>query len=725
MGNYLRRLVLAFCLSATCYYATEDWYRRTNVAIESGLHQEPIALLQELTNEVQRKPVTRVIWETISKDENLFAGEAIRTSESSEAKIVFLKSGTVIELEPDSLVVLEETDSGLSLDFLKGNLFVKSTGQGGAAGAGLTLKSGKSEINLQNADVSLSKSQGEDVDVQVHGGVAKIKQGEKTLTLDQSQSGTLSQQGLDVTKNQFQILTPAPGDSVYVDSKRRELVTFQWQKISPDYTVFVERGANRTNLIRNQTQSALGSAGQVGVTSKMGKYYWRLVAEPNKPGLPVLKSSIVPFSVIAKTPPVPLEPEHQAQLVLESKQPTVRIKWANPAKLKSLLVEVASDPQLKQKVIQEPLSEKLNFKDLALNKSGDYFWRLTGFMEIKGKLQPVSSEVRKFQIQMGAELVPPELRSPLPQQSISYNQVVEKGLFLSWDPVPGITAYQVKIEKAGAVGERGLASTNPQDLNYTSILDEEVKASPVRANDLTPGTYRWTVVSLDSSGKASSPAPLRIFTITDVPRVDWAQGPEPEEYLYYTGRPSMNLQWLKGTNDKVVSWRYKMADDDQELESATWKPTNKPEIREYVKEAGSFKVQIEALNDKGQTVAKSTVKEVTVRPKPLLPGPQFAPDLPDILQANRKGDLSLKWDPVNGAQKYHLVLKNKAGKVIKQETVATPSLELQRLSPGDYQLFVQTIDEHNRPGPLSSAKSVQVPRTSDIKAPKLKTIQVK
>ncbi|MCB0385781.1 MAG: hypothetical protein KDD43_10340, partial [Bdellovibrionales bacterium] len=277
MANYLRRLILAFCLSAACYYATEDWYRRTNVSIASTGRQEPIALLQELSNEVQRKPLTRVIWETISKDENLFAGEAIRTSDDAEAKILFLKSGTVIELEPDSLVVLEETDAGLSLDFLKGNLFVKTAGQA-TPGTALTLKSGKSEINLQNADVSLSKKQGDSVDVQVYGGTAQVRQGGKTMTIDQAQSGTLSQQGMDVAKNQIQVTSPSPGEPVYIDSKKREPVRFQWEKLSADYRVYVERGTTRSKMVRNQGQSALGNTGQVAVTSVVGKFYWRLVA---------------------------------------------------------------------------------------------------------------------------------------------------------------------------------------------------------------------------------------------------------------------------------------------------------------------------------------------------------------------------------------------------------------------------------------------------------------
>lgn len=449
------------------------------------------------------------------------------------------------------------------------------------------------------------------------------------------------------------------------------------------------------------------------------------MAEPTKPGLPVLKSAVIPFAVMAKVPPVQLEPENRAQLVIEAADPTVRIKWANPAKLKSLLVQVAEDPQLKNSILQEPLNDKLNFKDITLNKSGAYYWRLTGFMDIKGKLQPVSSEVRVFQVQVGAELVPPELRSPLAQQSISYNQVVEKGLFLSWDPVAGIPAYQVTIEK-GETADRRLASIEDvKNLTFTPILDSEVNSSPVRANDLTSGVYRWTVVSVDSNGKKSEPAPYRLFTITDVPRVDWALGPEPENYQYYTKKPALIVKWLKGDNPAVTRWRYKLVPEGSDMDSEKWKVTTTTDLRTYVDTEGTWQILVEALNDKNQTVAKSSVKEVNVTPKPLLPSPNFASELPEVLKANRKGDLSLRWDPVNGAQKYKLMLKNNKGKKVKEMTLTSTNSDLTRLAPGDYQVFLQSVDEHGRNGPVSTGRTLQVPKTSDIKAPKLKTIQVK
>lgn len=729
MPSYVTRLTLAFCLSAACYFATEDWYRRSKVSSTHGTDQVPIAQLQDLTNEVQRKPLTRVIWETISRDEELFAGEAVRTSSSSEAKILFIKTGTVIELEPDSLVVLEESDKGLALDFLKGNLFVKNAGTSGGDQS-LTLKSGNSEINLQRADVSLSKTAGDQVDIQVYGGQAQIKQGDKTLTLDQDQAGTLNKGNMEVAKNQLQITSPQAGDPVYIDARKREKITFQWAKISADYQVFVERGGSRSHLVRNRSESTLGNVGSVQISSKVGKFFWRLVAEPQKPGLPTLQSSIIPFSVLPKRPPVQLEPLTQAQLVLESPQEPVRFKWANPAKLEKLMIEIARDPLLREPVAKEPLDDKLGFRDFQLSNSGSYFWRLTGFMNIKGKMTAISSDVQEFQIKVGVELIPPVLRSPTNQQVISYNQVLEKGILLSWDPSPGISNYEITIEKGEAIPRTPASVVNDDGdsastLKYEPILTHELKSSPARAKDLKPGKYRWAARSISSDGKKSELSPYHHFTIADMPGIQWVHGNDPEQYFYYTSRPSVILQWLKGTNAQVNSWRYRLAHSDSELTSANWKSTTNPQIRSFVDQDGSYVAEVEALNEKNQSIAKSSIKKVTVIPKPLLPGPPFAADLPEELKASRKGDLKINWDPVQGAQKYQVVLKNSSGKIVKKAWAESTASQLDRLKPGQYEVSIQSLDEHDRLGPENVARKLEVPKVSDIAAPKVKTIQVK
>lgn len=730
MSKYLSRLLLAFCISASFFFATEDWYKRTKSRRVNHTGQERIAQLQDLKNEVQRKPMSRVIWETISKDEDLYAGEAIRTASNADAKILFIKTGTLIELEPDSLVVLEETDKGLSLDFLKGNMFVKSTGSQ-TGKESLTLKSGGSEINLQNADISLSKGNNDQVDIQVFGGKAQIKQGNKTLSLDESQSGSLNKGGLDVGKNQIQITSPLAGDHLYIDPKKREKISFYWEKLSADYKIYVERGTSRQNMVRDLSESSLGNSGSVQITSKLGRYFWRLVGEPITPGRPVLKSAIIPFAVVAKQPPVPLEPFQKSQVVIEKANPMVKFKWANPAKLEQLIIEIAKDPLLKEQIVKESIENKNGVAEFKIPVAGDYFWRVTGFMNLKNKMIPAASEVFSFHVKIGAELIPPVLRSPSNNQSLPFNQVMEKGVLLSWDLIPGIFNYEVVIEKE--IGNpRKLASTGEKSdgksqsgLQYETILTQELKSSPARANDLKPGNYRWTARSIDSEGAKSVQAPFHYFSINDMPQIEWARGSGPEEYQYYTARPSLILQWLKGTTGTVASWQYRLSDAEEKLNLSSWVPTQNPEIRKYLDKDGTFFVEVEALNSHGQSVAKSSKKNVKVTPKPLLPGPQFASELPEILKASRKGDLSLKWDPVQGAQKYQLNLKNVNGKTIKKEIVESTGSELNRLQPGQYEVSVQSLDEHDRPGPPGSTKKIEVPRVSNIAAPKIKGIQVK
>ncbi|MCB0357263.1 MAG: hypothetical protein KDD40_09665, partial [Bdellovibrionales bacterium] len=108
MGRNLKRLVIAFTVSSACYVGTVYWYKQNSNFTFQRSKTKPIARLQSHTNEVQRKPIARVIWEDISKNETLFVGETIRTSANAEATISFLGTNTLIELEPDSMIALEE-----------------------------------------------------------------------------------------------------------------------------------------------------------------------------------------------------------------------------------------------------------------------------------------------------------------------------------------------------------------------------------------------------------------------------------------------------------------------------------------------------------------------------------------------------------------------------------------------------------------------------------------
>ncbi len=707
MLDYTSRLLTAFIISTSCFLATVLWYRSAQKQDLGQVGKTPIARLDAVVNEVQRKPLARVIWEKVSRDQQLYSGEAIRTSLSSTARIVFEDSGTIIDLEPESLVVLELN----SLDFKQGNLLVKNSGTGQGGASSLVLKSGDNRIDLKNAELSLSKTESGSVDLEVFKGQLEVQRGTQTVVLDKTKAGTLSETGLDITQNRIQVRSPLPGDLLYINAEKREPILFQFEKLPAGYKVFLERGPNRTRLGRVEDIPAEGPNGELKIPLKVGRYYWRLVAESEDPKLERLESSVFPLIVEAKSAPLVLEPIENAQLVVPAQNPKIDIRWASRSQFENFLVEFATDPNLKTVIKQEYVDNKLSFAEIPLTQSGTLYMRLTGFIKIKDKLEPVSSEIRKFQLKVGIDLIPPKLRSPLPAQNITFQQVTNQGLLLSWDEVAGIEDFQITIE------------ANKKD-GSELFLEQKTSTVPFRLSEIPSGTYSWFVQSIGPDKKISASSEKRSFTISDMPRLEWADS-GARQYPYITPQPSLMLGW-KSSPIAVSKWRYRYALSSQMKASTPWLETKQTQFSAQLPEDGTYSVEVEGLDEKGRTISKTDLREIQVVQKPLLPGPRFSKDLPEVLQADRRGDLSLQWENVEGASLYRIFIKDESGQEVLRESPSDRNIaSIKKLKPGKYKVHVQAVDEYKRDGAEGEVRDLEVPKTSDIKAPTFKKLNVK
>lgn len=706
MSRTSKRLLFAFLISSACYAATHIWYQNVSSQLYKRLSQNPIAKLSGAVNEVQRKPIARVIWEEITKNEDLYPGEAIRTSSTSEARILFLDTGTEIELESDSLIVLEKNDDGIALDFLKGNLFVKSSGELGKAN--LKLKSGGNEINLKNADLSLSKSSDGNVDLEVFKGTAELKQNGKATTIDKDKSGTLSEKGLTEAKNRIQVLSPTPSHPVYIDPTTRQPVNFTWKKLEPGYKVYVERGKARTRLYRNQKISASGETGLIQVPIKTGKSFFRLVGIPSLEGKPQLTSKTFSVDINSLSPPVILQPSNGGLVVINKKNPQLQFQWVTRNPFDIMVVEIARDSGLREKVFTKTLDPKLDFADLDFKKDGEYFVRLTGYIDISGEMKPVSSPVQKFKLKIGVDLIPPKLKSPIKNQRLTFQQIKENGLFASWKPVPGIKNYHVTI----------------QNSKKKKIVDRKTTTNPLRLLDFPPGTYRWSVASVSDDGKKSQFAPLQSFIVDEMPVIDWIGGNDLEEYKYWTQSPSLVTNWQRNVKG-VTSWRVRHRSDQQPAVDSSWLSLTEPQLRTRLEADGVFIVDVEGLDREQKVIARARSKRFRVSQRKLLPAPEFSKKLPDILKADKGGNLNVEWNTVSGAKKYRLEVRSRDGRtLVKQKIVERNTASLQRMKPGDYQVTVKAIDRYQRAGDPAQAKEILVPKESAIKAPTIKSLKV-
>lgn len=709
MNRYAKRLLIAFSISVACYQGVEYWHQSQR-QWKPKMDKEPVALLKQTHNEVQRKPLTRLIWETVSKDEKLYAGEAIRTDKSSVATILFLKKGMLIELEPHSLIVLDENKDGLTLNFLEGNMTATSVDEAGTNSTDkITVTAGKSQISLNNANVSLSKSKDGAVGLDVFSGTAELKQGNKKLTLDKSRSGVIKNTGVKVAENQIEVIHPIPGSPVYINPQEKEAISFAWQTLPPGYKVTLEAGNTRESL-KPLPKTVSGSLGQLKQKIPLGKIYWRLVATSSSPEAPTLTSKVIPITVRPLIPPVVLEPEDGTKVSLSKENKRIRVAWAKRSPFESLVLEVATDPDLQKKVIHQPLSNKLNFTEIELTEPGVYFWRITGFIEQDEKLQAISSRRQRFELALKGKMDPPELRSPMNDQQIDFTLIQDQGMTFTWDNLPGVKGYELILK-------------NTSDTK-NKVLTRKTLSSPFQLKHLEPGTYEWTVTSIGPNGLKSQPAPPNSFVITEMPTISWLDGNQTTEFLYWTARPSLMVSWSKetpGVKAWKVHWHREQSPDTQSQS----KIVNQPTLKTYVDQDGFYNIEVEALDKDQNVIARSPKKQVHVREKPYLQAPDFAASLPKVLKSDQRGGLKLQWKEVEGASKYRLQVLSKEGQVLHDSVTERTIASVQRLQPGEYQVKIKSIDEHQREGPEVRQRKLIVPNTSNIRAPKLKQIEVK
>ncbi len=696
-----RRLAVALFISTGCYAGTTIWFQAGNEQDDKG-DIKPLARLNESQNEVQRKPQGRVIWESLSKNEDLYAGETIRTASNAEAKIELISSKTVIHLEGDSLVVLEESDTGLSLDFLQGNLYVA----GGGATGDITLKTGSGEIKLDKADMSLSKDQSGQVNLEVYNGTAQLAQNGRTVALDKDKAAQLGANGLSVAKDRVQITAPRAGDTVLLNLIRGEKLDIAFKPLPAGYKVAAEWGTSRASLSPTG-EEVDGDKGLLPISGKSGKWFVRLVAKSADANQPPLMSAVLPVTIQPKSPPQLGEPKADKPYLKEAAEAKAPFNWFNRHEYESQILEVASDAQFKSHKVKQTLNGTTTEFSADL-PDGNYFWRVTGFLKVGAKTEGLTSTISKFSAQSRWEVKPPTLVWPTNQQYLPYADVQRSGINFKWQAPTGVKRFQITVSRKEAKG--------PQN-----VLEKEIETTSARLPEVKPGTYTWKVASVDPKGGDAKISAEWTFIVEEMPKIEWAQG--SSEYEYPTPTPSLSARW-KPLVQAPTSYRYRVTSKSGSSEG-TWNSTKQTVFDIPVASEGEYEAIVEAVNAKGQTVAQSDTRVFKVKRRPLLPAPQWAQNTPEVIKSDAKGNLSLGWEEVEGANHYLMILESEDGKVIDQKEVTRTTASLNRLKPGQYKVKLKSVDSLKRPGVESAAKPVVVPSLSDIRAPKIKQMKVK
>lgn len=707
MLSNAQKYFLAAAVSLSGVGMSVLWYRHATAEFLLGDGDgEKLAVLQSGRGEVERKPGERLIWQQLTDGAALVNGDTLRTGARGEGKVTLLESGTVISVEPDSLIVIEKSKGAISLDLLSGGLFVKSESKTSLAAAAPTIKAGNTRLSLGSAstELTLSMDKGKTATVAVAKGNIDLDTNGKQVTLNQGAAGAISDKGIKEQKV-MQVLAPGPNAVVDIGPTGDIPVSFTWPPLNEKLQVYLEIGESRTVLKRAESPGVPARAGILALKLPALNFYWRLVAVDPSSGKADQTSLVFRASTIALSPPVLVSPRPGEPMFLsEKKVVEVLASWSNPQFAEKTILVVAKGRDFKDIVYRQNF-EGGSEGSFEIRQAGTYHWRVLAFFA--GREKPLSSEVSEFIINDKLELNPPVITFPENGSVIPLAKLKDSSLFLRWNEVPGIENYQIAIKS--------------KDGKFDDISDV-VPVAQFRMTSLSAGTYTWRLKSVGPGKQASAWSKPATFSVSSVGSLAWLEPVDPE-YRYKSKRPSVVLAWEPGPQE-VKKWQLRFAKSVEELDAAEWQTMTMAKTKLSLASDGKYFFEVRGL-DKDETVlAVGKMRSIDILPPPPLEAPEFIDFASDIKRAAPDGSIKLKWNEIKEASGYVIVLDHSSSKEKKKYEEESTSLKLTGLGPGKYKVQISAVNERGEQGKSGEARYIEVPNVSNIAPPKVNSIKV-
>lgn len=601
MVSSWKRIAIATIVSLFGCALTYWWHLKNEPKSQSDSEADVIAYIAATKHEIHRKGSNNALWEPAEELDRLRTGDSVRTSGNSEARIQFYKSNRYVDLEADSMIVIQKLESEISLELLEGSLFVNGVDKNNKNA--LTLKSQGGKVDLSKAATQLSGSSNAKMELKVLKGSAQyLKEGAKSESITEGSEGGIGTTGLRVSAEKVRILSPDTTKPLYINAISPEPVMIQWSGLPPDAQVQLETGSSRKQIV--PTSSEKLSKNQVQVLWKPGIYYWKLKAMDPDTRNPMGESPIYKTEIIGRYPPTPVSPEPNFIIQTRKSAETITLRWSTPQDYTEVLVELQNETT-KQKLVNKRFPTSVDFHDVPNLPLGSYSWKLTAFPIDKTK--PLAGPTHQFFINEKRIIkIPITWNANL--QSTQYFVNTDPKLTLMWDPD---TSDRVKKWKVHVAPE------GPPLLKGESSDTRQIKFEKVLAK---VGRFIASVEAYDDEGDLIGNSEVRTFDVAVLPLLP-APSLTPNDNSEFLARPdgSLGIKWdtLSGAKDYQILVRDNSGKiiSEYSSDSPTYKLTNLM--------PGSYSVQVGATDTYGRRGELSMKRSLIVPDKSEVKAPKL------------------------------------------------------------------------------------------------------
>ena len=481
-------VIILFCLTGTFFSGAAFW-QEYNTTFEKT-NEEPVGTIIFKKRSAERRFVDRDIWDRLKQSSPVYNGDRIRTSEQSEAIIIFQDTVTYLNMDESTIIqIFYDDKSGTQIDFSGGNLEIASNSNDlfVSSGDSLIRFDGQTRLYKDDDGFNLSVLEG-----QASFDGRDIESG-KILALDSS--GEIDTRPV-LAMNSFgsaATVLGMPGEAVPVE--------FSWNAsgFNPDTHVIVEIALDRQFNKIVETQDVIGTT-SISIPMQNGTYWWR--AFPAEAGSREAASRSYPSGSIeiGYTATTTLfTPVQKAELTF-SGDSSVRFSWSTVENSISYLLEISAQPDISSPVISRQVRQSTVIQSGLEN--GHWYWRVTPIFPLRVKAPALVSEIGEFSIAQGLPILPkPVLTSPTSNGKIYADSPSN---WLLWEHHPDAVSWNIVVADNPNL-EKPVIMRNVVT-NYFSVPQTLIRNRK---------TYYWQVSAL--GGKDPAVSDIWSFEIVSEP----------------------------------------------------------------------------------------------------------------------------------------------------------------------------------------------------------------
>jgi hypothetical protein len=643
-------------------------YRNLTKKVQSTDNPK-IGVLTFKTRTIQRKYDNEVIWESISTTTEIHNKDTIRTEELSDA-VLTLEDGTKIQIGENSMILVDFSNNNWNLNFAYGT--VAANREDGKTDSVMNIQSGDTKIVVGGGGLTLDKA-GENLNVKVDSGQAKITSGNKEQQINSDQVASLSKDGMKVSTSNYKLTSPEDR-SIKVILTGKEKIIFSWASLgklnnnSVNFELATDSGFRRVVFNQKINSNTLSHSLQPG------SYYWRLSYKDDTGAQQF--TGISRFSLVQKENLKIFSP-NKGQIFTHLpgiESAPINFSWSKAEVVSSYNIQISKNEDFSNIFLQkETLNNSISFSDLP---EGDFYTRVIGKSSIEGISELVSG-INNFSINSRSDLEKPLLYEPSNGKSVSKLTIPESGLFFSWKDSSDFENYQFILA---------------DNSNFSNpIIDKIVDSNFQKVtNELTSEKYYWKIIGNSKSGNKK----------------------ESETFQFQVSE-SVNLVLLRPVNGSKID----LTDDSKVILS--WKPF--PNIGTASIEISKSLKWDQAIKREKITSSSYTFNVETpgiyywrliweggkdniysepfsfVASKKLSPPKLLSPIRNQTVDMTVKDSLNFQWSNVEDIDLYHLIVYDVAG--IKEREVINIKVkeakfqltDLTKLNQGKFRWEVKSL----------------------------------